>query len=111
MRLQKQQVGMAGVGRVFTFGHAKVGFGESYLRRNVTRFRADVAGLAAINEACAAEIVQRCAWRIYVDLNDARVEIAHGVLEQLEGGGTESGQMLGGILVESFARTQFHLPR
>ena len=59
MILQELQVGMAGIGCVFAFREAEVGFGERDLRRNVTSFRADVAGLAAIHEACATEIIER----------------------------------------------------
>ena len=58
MRFQQHQVRMAGVGRVFAFREAEVGFGQRDLRRNVTSLRADVAGLAAIHEAGAAEIVE-----------------------------------------------------
>ncbi len=58
MPFQKLQVGMAGVGRVFAFREAEVGFSERDLRRNVARFGADVAGLAAIHEACAAQIIE-----------------------------------------------------
>ena len=49
---------MAGVGCVFTFREAEVGFGERDLRRNVTSFGADVAGLTAIHEASAAQIIE-----------------------------------------------------
>ena len=89
MRFQKCQIGMAGVGRVFAFREAQVGFGERDLRRNVASLGADVAGLAAIHEACAAKIIERRAWGIYVDLNDARIEIAHGVLQKLQRGRAE----------------------
>src|SRR5580692_6461683 len=57
MPFQKRQVGVAGVGRVFAFRQAEVGCSERDLRRHVASFGADVAGLAAIYEACAAEIV------------------------------------------------------
>src|SRR5271154_6273671 len=53
MRFQKRQVGMAGVGRLIGFLEAQVFFSERDLRRNVTRFSAYVAGLAAIHEAGA----------------------------------------------------------
>ena len=100
MPVDELEVGMAGERGVIAFGHAEVGLGERELRRNVFRVGGDVAGLAAVHQAGAAEIIERRAGRIDVDLNDVLVEIFHGVLQTFERRGTETGQMLGGVLRE-----------
>ncbi len=65
---------MAGEGRVGALGEAEVGFGQRHGDGNQERIGAEMAGLAAIDQAGAAEIVKRCAAGIHVDLAQVNVE-------------------------------------
>src|SRR6202795_4042539 len=91
---------MAGEGSILAIGHSQVGLGDRELRGDIKRIGAHVAGLAAVNQACAAKVVDGGAGGIHVDLDNFLVEAAHALLQALERAGAETGEMLGGILTE-----------
>src|SRR5579872_2542986 len=69
MPLQELCVRMAAERRVVIFLQAKIGFGERQRRGYVFRVHANVARLATVGEANAADIVDFVARRVDVDLN------------------------------------------
>ena len=73
MKLHQVRIGMAGERRVVALRQAKIGLGERHRDGNDQRVRADVAGLAAIDEARAAKIVERRPGGIHVDLAQMRM--------------------------------------
>ena len=77
MPFQEIEIGMAGERSVFALGHAEISLCERDLRRHIARIGAHVARLAAVDEPCAAQIVQRSSGRVDVDLDDALVKILH----------------------------------
>ena len=84
MPFQQIDVRVAREGGICALGHAQIGLRQRDLRRHVTWIGAHVARLAAIDESGPAEIVQRSAGRVHVDLDDALVEILHAPAQTIE---------------------------
>ena len=91
---------MAGEWSVGTFREAQIGLGQSNCWRNHQRVCANVAGLAAIDQANAAEVVDRCSWGIYVHLAQFNVEVLDAVIECSNCRSGHAGQILFDVGVE-----------
>ncbi len=95
---------MAGERRVVALRQAEIGLRQRHRDGNEQRVRAQVAGLAAIDQAGAAQIVERSSGRIHVDLAKVNVQVLHafGEREQILGG--EAGELLLHIFVQLVLR-------
>ncbi len=107
MPLQELRVRMAAERRVVIFLEAKIGFGERQRRGNVFRVHANVARLATVGEANAADVVDFMARRVDVDLNQRNVHGLDGVEQALKLRGIQAGKLVAGILRHGVLRI-FH---
>ncbi len=100
MEFEQIGIGMAGEWSVHALGHAQVGFGHRHDDRNDQRVGADVARLAAIHQAYAADIVDLRARRIDVDLPQFDVHALDACAQTREIRGTQTGQVLLDVFVQ-----------
>ena len=84
VELQQVGIGMAGEGSVVALGQAQIGLGERHDDGHDQRIGGHVAGLAAIHQAHAADVVDLRARRVDVDLAQLDVQILDALQQARE---------------------------
>ena len=88
MPANQVRVRMAGEWRIIALSKTEISFCNREKSGNILRGSANVTGLAAVHQTRAAEIVDGSARRIYIDLNNFLIEVAHAMKQTFERCGT-----------------------